>query len=79
MFFDLSRHHTNAGSLIKVGRIELTMVLTVNLDKGYIDLSKKRLWEQYVQVFEERFSKSKLVHSIMHHGVETLDLDLQIQ
>lgn len=75
---DLSRRRIRSvGSLIKVGRIEPAMVLRVNPDKGYIDLSKKRLSEQDIQVCEEKFSKSKLVHSIMRHVAETLELDLE--
>lgn len=54
------------------------MVLRVNPEKGYIDLSKKRLSEQDVQVCEERYSKSKLVHSIMRHVAETMKLDVEV-
>ncbi|KVH91990.1 Nucleic acid-binding, OB-fold [Cynara cardunculus var. scolymus] len=75
---DLSRRRIRSvGSLIKVGRIEPAMVLRVNAEKGYIDLSKKRLSEQDVQVCEERYSKSKLVHSIMRHVSETKNVDLE--
>ncbi|KAJ9537062.1 hypothetical protein OSB04_029795 [Centaurea solstitialis] len=75
---DLSRRRIRSvGSLIKVGRIEPAMVLRVNADKGYIDLSKKRLSEQDVQLCEERYSKSKLVHSIMRHVAETMNVDLE--
>ncbi|KAI3689482.1 hypothetical protein L2E82_47440 [Cichorium intybus] len=75
---DLSRRRIRSvGSLIKVGRIEPAMVLRVNAEKGYIDLSKKRLSEQDVQICEERYSKSKLVHSIMRHVAETMNVDLE--
>ncbi|KAM7485072.1 hypothetical protein LguiA_001081 [Lonicera macranthoides] len=75
---DLSRRRIRSvGSLIKVGRIEPAMVLRVNPEKGYIDLSKKRLSEQDVQVCEEKYSKSKLVHSIMRHVAETMKLDVE--
>nr|XP_043628378.1 eukaryotic translation initiation factor 2 subunit alpha homolog [Erigeron canadensis] len=75
---DLSRRRIRSvGSLIKVGRIEPAMVLRVNAEKGYIDLSKKRLSEQDIQVCEERYSKSKLVHSIMRHVSETMSVDLE--
>ena len=76
---DLSRRRIRSvGSLIKVGRIEPAMVLRVNPEKGYIDLSKKRLSEQDVQVCEDRYSKSKLVHSIMRHVGETMKLDVEV-
>ncbi|PWA70131.1 eukaryotic translation initiation factor 2 subunit alpha [Artemisia annua] len=75
---DLSRRRIRSvGSLIKVGRIEPAMVLRVNAEKGYIDLSKKRLSEQDVQICEERYSKSKMVHSIMRHVAETMNVDLE--
>lgn len=75
---DLSRRRIRSvGSLIKVGRIEPAMVLRVNAEKGYIDLSKKRLSEQDIQFCEERYSKSKLVHSIMRHVAETMNVDLE--
>ncbi|GFY83477.1 eukaryotic translation initiation factor 2 subunit 1 [Actinidia rufa] len=46
-------------------------------DKGYIDLSKRRVSEEDIQGCEERYNKSKLVHSIMRHVAETLKLDLE--
>ncbi|XP_071685974.1 eukaryotic translation initiation factor 2 subunit alpha homolog [Rutidosis leptorrhynchoides] len=75
---DLSRRRIRSvGSLIRVGRIEPAMVLRVNAEKGYIDLSKKRLSDQDIRVCEERYSKSKLVHSIMRHVAETMNADLE--
>jgi translation initiation factor 2 subunit 1 len=75
---DLSRRRIRSvGSLIRVGRIEPAMVLRVNPDKGYIDLSKKRLSDQDIQVCEDRYSKSKLVHSIMRHVAETMNIDIE--
>lgn len=53
------------------------MVLRVDRDKGYIDLSKRRVSEEDIQACEERYNKSKLVHSIMRHVAETLDIDLE--
>lgn len=76
---DLSRRRIRSvGSLIRVGRIEPAMVLRVNAEKGYIDLSKKRLSEQDIQACEEKYSKSKLVHSIMRHVAETMNVDLEV-
>ncbi|XP_059647815.1 eukaryotic translation initiation factor 2 subunit alpha homolog isoform X2 [Cornus florida] len=75
---DLSRRRVRSvGSLIKVGRIEPAMVLRVNPEKGYIDLSKRRLSEGDIQACEERYSKSKLVHSIMQHVAQTANVDLE--
>ncbi|XP_074577854.1 eukaryotic translation initiation factor 2 subunit alpha homolog [Curcuma longa] len=78
LFSELSRRRIRSvSSLIKVGRQEPVMVLRVDRDKGYIDLSKRRVSEEDIQTCEERYNKSKLVHSIMRHVAETLDLDLE--
>ncbi|PSS32514.1 Eukaryotic translation initiation factor 2 subunit alpha like [Actinidia chinensis var. chinensis] len=78
LFSELSRRRIRSvSSLIKVGRIEPVMVLRVDKDKGYIDLSKRRVSEEDIQGCEERYNKSKLVHSIMRHVAETLKLDLE--
>eukprot|EP00249_Psilotum_nudum_P006209 c19545_g1_i1 orf=129-1244(+) len=75
---ELSRRRIRSiSSLIKVGRQEPVMVLRVDKEKGYIDLSKRRVSEEDVQACEERFNKSKLVHSIMRHVADTLDVDLE--
>ncbi|KAL6541629.1 hypothetical protein OROGR_011115 [Orobanche gracilis] len=78
LFSELSRRRIRSiSSLIKVGRIEPVMVLRVDKDKGYIDLSKRRVAEEDIQGCEERFNKSKLVHSIMRHVAETMNIDLE--
>uniref|UniRef100_A0A5B6ZUA0 Putative eukaryotic translation initiation factor 2 subunit alpha-like n=1 Tax=Davidia involucrata TaxID=16924 RepID=A0A5B6ZUA0_DAVIN len=78
LFSELSRRRIRSvSSLIKVGRIEPVMVLRVDKEKGYIDLSKRRVNEEDIQVCEERYNKSKLVHSIMRHVAETMKLDLE--
>ncbi|XP_057784655.1 eukaryotic translation initiation factor 2 subunit alpha homolog [Salvia miltiorrhiza] len=78
LFSELSRRRIRSiSSLIKVGRIEPVMVLRVDKEKGYIDLSKRRVSEEDIQGCEERFNKSKLVHSIMRHVAETMNVDLE--
>ncbi|CAK9135824.1 unnamed protein product [Ilex paraguariensis] len=78
LFSELSRRRIRSiSSLIKVGRIEPVMVLRVDKEKGYIDLSKRRVSEEDIQACEERYNKSKLVHSIMRHVAETMKLDLE--
>ncbi|XP_075483531.1 eukaryotic translation initiation factor 2 subunit alpha homolog [Primulina tabacum] len=78
LFSELSRRRIRSiSSLIKVGRIEPVMVLRVDKEKGYIDLSKRRVSEEDIQACEERFNKSKLVHSIMRHVAETMKIDLE--
>ncbi|KAJ3704896.1 hypothetical protein LUZ61_008601 [Rhynchospora tenuis] len=78
LFSELSRRRIRSvSSLIKVGRQEPAIVLRVDKEKGYIDLSKRRVSEEDVQACEERYNKSKLVHSIMRHVAETLSIDLE--
>ncbi|KAK4480689.1 hypothetical protein RD792_013770 [Penstemon davidsonii] len=78
LFSELSRRRIRSiSSLIKVGRIEPVMVLRVDKEKGYIDLSKRRVSEEDIQGCEERYNKSKLVHSIMRHVAETMNNDLE--
>ncbi|KAJ7547578.1 hypothetical protein O6H91_08G092900 [Diphasiastrum complanatum] len=75
---ELSRRRIRSiGSLIKVGRQEPVMVLRVDKEKGYIDLSKRRVSEEDIAACEERYNKSKLVHSIMRHVADTIGVDLE--
>lgn len=79
LFSELSRRRIRSiSSLIKVGRIEPVMVLRVDKEKGYIDLSKRRVSEEDISACEERYNKSKLVHSIMRHVAETMGIDLEV-
>tara|TARA_B100000609_G_C17136162_1_gene392938 strand:- start:1 stop:933 length:933 start_codon:yes stop_codon:yes gene_type:complete len=75
---ELSRRRIRSiGKLLKVGRVEPVMVLRVDEDKGYIDLSKRRVSPEDVAECEERYNKSKMVHSIMRHTAETTHSDLE--
>merc|ERR1719334_2599608 len=53
--------------LIEVGRQEIVAVVKVNKEKGYIDLSKSRVSPSEVLCVEEKWNKSKAVHSILRH------------
>ena len=44
---------------------------------GYIDLSKRRVSPEDIIRAEEKFNKSKTVHSIMRHVAERKNLKLQ--
>mmetsp|Transcript_3630 Transcript_3630/g.11176 ORF Transcript_3630/g.11176 Transcript_3630/m.11176 type:complete len:304 (-) Transcript_3630:1342-2253(-) len=70
------RRIRSVSKLIKVGRIEPVMVLRVDKEKGYIDLSKRRVSPEDIQACEDRYNKSKMVHSIMRHVSETTSTDL---
>lgn len=75
---ELSRRRIRSiQKLIRVGRNEVVVVLRVDKEKGYIDLSKRRVAPEDVAKCEEKFQKSKAVHSIMRHVAEKQDLNLE--
>eukprot|EP00743_Colponemidia_sp_Colp-15_P000613 GILK01000686.1.p1 GENE.GILK01000686.1~~GILK01000686.1.p1 ORF type:complete len:336 (+),score=73.73 GILK01000686.1:443-1450(+) len=75
---ELSRRRIRSvNKLIRVGRQEVVVVLRVDKEKGYIDLSKRRVSPEDIQKCEEKFNKSKTVHSIMRHVAETLGKNLE--
>lgn len=75
---ELSRRRIRSiQKLIRVGRNEVVVVLRVDKEKGYIDLSKRRVSPEDVLKCEERFNKSKAVHSIMSHVSGKLNLDME--
>jgi translation initiation factor 2 subunit 1 len=75
---ELSRRRIRSiTKLIKVGRQEPVMVLRVDKEKGYIDLSKRRVSPEDIAAAEEKFNKSKMVHSIMRHAAETTGSELE--
>jgi len=59
--------------LIRVGRNECVVVIRVDKDKGYIDLSKRRVSPEDVIKCEEKFAKAKCVNSILRHVGELLE------
>jgi len=77
---ELSRRRIRSiTKVIRVGRIEVVVVLRVDKEKGYIDLSKRRVGEDDLAAAEEKYNKAKSVHSIMRHVAEsqTKKLDLE--
>jgi len=75
---ELSRRRIRSiNKLIKVGRCEQCVVLRVDKEKGYIDLSKRRVSPEDVEAHEEKYSKAKTVHSIMRHCAERVETDLE--
>jgi translation initiation factor 2 subunit 1 len=53
-------------------RVRLQILLDPNATflTGYIDLSKRRVSREDIIKCEERYNKSKMVHSIMRHVAE---------
>lgn len=75
---ELSRRRIRSiNKLIRVGRTEIVLVLRVDQDKGYIDLSKRRVSAEDIAKCDEKYNKSKAVHSIMRHVSETNKIRLE--
>jgi len=72
-----SRRIRSIQKLIRVGRNEVVVVLRVDKDKGYIDLSKRRVSPEDITKCEERYNKSKMVHSIMRHVAEKTETPIE--
>ncbi|KAK6010089.1 S1 RNA binding domain protein, partial [Ostertagia ostertagi] len=60
---ELSRRRIRSvNKLIRVGRSECVVVIRVDKDKGYIDLSKRRVYSKDLILCEERFAKAKAIN-----------------
>jgi len=71
------RRIRSVAKLLKVGRTETCMVLRADLDKGYVDLSKRRVDPEDAKLKDEWFAKAKAVHGIMRHvaSLHAVDTD----
>lgn len=77
MLSELSRRRIRSvNKLLKVGHQEYAAVVRVDSDKGYIDLSKRRVAKEDFEKTADRWSKSRTVHSIMRHVAETVGVDM---
>ncbi|OZC07781.1 SPFH/Band 7/PHB domain protein [Onchocerca flexuosa] len=77
---ELSRRRIRSvNKLIRVGRNECVVVIRVDKEKGYIDLSKRRVYSKDSIQCEERFAKAKAVNSILRHVADQLGYDSEEQ
>jgi len=75
---ELSRRRIRSiNKLIRVNRNEVVMVLRVDKEKGYIDLSKRRVSPEDVAKCEDRYNKAKAVHSVLRHVAEQRHVGLE--
>lgn len=76
MLSELSRRRIRSvNKLLKVGHQEVAAVVRVDKEKGYIDLSKRRVAPEDIAKIEEKWNKSRSVHSIVRHVAETVEVD----
>lgn len=74
---ELSRRRIRSiHKLIRVGRNEVVMVLRVDQEKGYIDLSKRRVSPEDVAACEDKFKKANAVHGVLRHMADRKGLYL---
>ncbi|KAI3636664.1 hypothetical protein MIR68_005353 [Amoeboaphelidium protococcarum] len=75
---ELSRRRIRSvQKLIRVGRNEVVVVMRVDKEKGYIDLSKRRVSPEEVLKCEEKYQKSRAVHSTLRYIAEKNHLNLE--
>lgn len=73
---ELSRRRIRSiNKLIRVGKTEPVVVIRVDKEKGYIDLSKRRVSPEDVEKCTERFAKAKAVNSLLRHVADILEYD----
>lgn len=77
---ELSRRRIRSiNKLIRVGKTEPVVVIRVDKEKGYIDLSKRRVSAEDVEKCTERFAKAKAVNSILRHVADILEYETDVQ
>lgn len=71
------RRFRSINKLIRVGRQEVVMVVRVDTEKGYVDLSKKRVAPEDIASTEEKFSRSKKVYLTARQAATQLDVPVE--
>lgn len=71
------RRIRSVSKLLRVGRTEICMVLRVDKEKGYVDLSKRRVDPADATRKEEEFAKAKAVHGIMRHVAAMNEVEVE--
>ncbi|OQS06856.1 eukaryotic translation initiation factor 2 subunit alpha [Thraustotheca clavata] len=75
---ELSRRRIRSiNKLVRVGKNEVVMVLRVDKEKGYIDLSKRRVSPEDILKCEERYNKAKTVHGVLRQVAQDTGLELE--
>ncbi len=71
-----NRRFKSFNKIIREGRVEVALVLAVDKDKGYIDLSKARVSTEDVTKCQQKWSRAKSVQTAMIHMSIFLSLPL---
>lgn len=62
-----NRRIRSISKLTRAGNVEVCLVLRVDADRGYIDLSKRRVVAEEGIKAREQYARAKTVHGIMRH------------
>jgi len=71
------RRIRSMAKLLRIGSTEICMVVSVDQEKGYINLSKKRVAPEDVAPKQEMFAKAKAIHGIMQHVSSTNEIAVE--
>jgi translation initiation factor 2 subunit 1 len=66
----------NVNKFMKIGKQDTMMVIRVDREKRYIDLSKKKVQPEEAAEAEKCFKKAKMVHNIMKQTAAKLNCTL---
>jgi len=78
LFTELSRRRIRSvHKLIRINRNEVVLVLRVDREKGYIDLSKRRVAPEDIIKCEDKYNKAKQVHAVLRYVAERRKLYLE--
>lgn len=69
------RRIRSVAKLLKVGRTEICMVMRADLDKGYVDLSKRRVDPEDSKLKQEQFARAKAVHGVIAHVAQLHEVE----
>lgn len=77
MASEYSRKRTKSvQKLIKVGKREPLLVINVDQEKGFVDLSRKRVNPEDIKKWEKRYNLHLKIHNIMKQTAASLNEDL---
>ena len=63
--------------VIRIGREEAMVVIRVDKERGYVDLSKRRVTASLITFCEVRYSRSKIVNSILKNTSFNTSFDME--
>nr|UXY87561.1 translational initiation factor 2 alpha SU [Cryptomonas curvata] len=78
MISEISRRKIRSlNKIIKIGKTEVVMIIRVDYEKGYIDVSKRQIVENEIYYMEKKWAYSKNINSLMSYLSKCLVLDCE--